>query len=164
MAISAASALIFLPLVLPICILAAWSDMARMKIPNAAVIALVLTFLVLAPLALPFAEIPWRLLTLAVVLVIGFALNMIGAIGAGDAKFAAAMAPFIDPGDAARFAYLFACVILVAFATHRAARRLPPIRRALPDWESWDRKDFPMGLALGGGLAIYLVAGAISGA
>jgi prepilin peptidase CpaA len=35
---------------------------------------------------------------------------------------------------------------------------VPPLRRALPDWESWNRKDFPMGLALAGTLIFYLLA------
>ena len=36
--------------------------------------------------------------------------------------------------------------------------------RLAPDWESWDRtRDFPMGLALGPALVIYLGLGALYG-
>ena len=164
MAITVWSALWFLPLALPICIWVAWSDMKFMKIPNKAVMALGIGFLVLGLIALPLSEYPWRLLQLVIVLLIGFILNMIGGIGAGDAKFAAAAAPFIAPGDLRTMLYLFAAVLLAAVATHRIARKIPAMRRIAPDWESWERNDFPMGLALGGTLAFYLIAGAIFGA
>lgn len=163
MAISATTALIFLPFVLPVCLWAAWSDMAAMKIPNLSVLALVGLFVVLAPFALPLEVVPWRLLQLIGVLVIGFLLNLAGLIGAGDAKFAAGMALYVDPGDVGPFCYLFAAVILAAFVTHRTARAVPAIRRAAPRWESWERADFPMGLALGGTLALYLIFGAAFG-
>ena len=69
--------------------------MKFMKIPNKAVLSLMVVFVIIGLIALPLAEMPWRLLQFVVVLAIGFGLNMIGSIGAGDAKFAAAMAPFV---------------------------------------------------------------------
>jgi prepilin peptidase CpaA len=163
MAITAVSALWFLPFALPICIWVAWSDMKFMKIPNKAVMALVGVFLVVGLIALPLSEYPWRLLNLVVVLGIGFLLNMVGSIGAGDAKFAAAAAPFFATGDFRTLLYLFAGVLLAAVATHRGFRRIGAVRALTPDWASWQRNDFPMGLALGGTLAFYLVAGVFSG-
>ncbi len=138
--------------------------MKFMKIPNKAVISLAVIFVVIGLIALPFAEIPWRLLQFVVVLAIGFVLNMVRSIGAGDAKFAAAAAPFIAMGDLKLFLYLFSATILAAVSTHKICKRIPAIRRLTPDWESWTRRDFPMGLALGGTLAFYLIAGAIFGA
>ena len=41
---------------------------------------------------------------------------------------------------------------------------LPAVRRAVPDWESWTAEKFPMGLALGPGLALYLALAAALGA
>jgi prepilin peptidase CpaA len=73
------------------------------------------------------------------------------------------MAPFIDPGDARVVLVLYAAVLLAAFTTHRAARAVPAIRTAFPAWESWSRRDFPMGLALGGTLIFYLALGAVFG-
>jgi len=163
MAITAASALWFLPFALPICIWVAWSDMKFMKIPNKAVMALVVVYLVIGLIALPLSEYPWRLLNLVVVLGIGFVLNMLGSIGAGDAKFAAAAAPFLAPGDFRILLYLFAAVLLAAVATHRGFRRIGAVRALAPDWASWQRNDFPMGLALGGTLAFYLVGGSLLG-
>ena len=164
MTITSYAALWFLPFALPICIWVAWSDLKFMKIPNKAVLALTVVFLLIGLIAIPLAEYPWRLLHLVVVLVVGFALNMAGMIGAGDAKFAAAMAPFLPLGDMRLFMVLFAAVLIAAFVTHRLFRSVPAMRRRTPDWKSWTSKKFPMGLALGGALAIYLGFGAIYGA
>jgi len=156
-------ALWFLPFAGAISIWVALSDMKTMRIPNKAVYALVIVFAVVGVIALPMDTYLWRWSHLAVVLVIGFAMNMIGMIGAGDAKFAAAMAPFIALVDAGGFLMLFAICLLAAFFTHRAARLVPALRRATPGWESWERRDFPMGMALGGALLMYLALTATTG-
>ncbi|MBN2906082.1 MAG: prepilin peptidase [Rhodobacteraceae bacterium] len=160
---SAATALWFLPFVLPIAVWVAWSDMKFMKIPNKAVLALTVVFGIVGLVALPLDLWAWRWAHLAVVLVVGFLLSTFGMIGAGDAKFAAAMAPFIALADVGRFFFLFAAVLVAAFITHRAMRRVPAVRRALPDWASWTDRDFPMGLALAGVLAFYLVLAVLLG-
>jgi prepilin peptidase CpaA len=157
------TALWFIPLAVPIGIWVAWNDMAFMKIPNKAVMALFVVFAVVGLVALPFQDYLWRYAQLVAVLAIGFVLNMARAVGAGDAKFAAAMAPFVDPGDLRILLVLFAAVLLAAFATHRTARAVPAVRGAFPGWESWTRRDFPMGLALGGTLIFYLLLGAFLG-
>lgn len=138
--------------------------MKFMKIPNKAVLSLMVVFVVIGLIALPLAEMPWRLLQFVVVLAIGFGLNMIGSIGAGDAKFAAAMAPFVALGDLKMMMYLFAAVLFAAVATHRMFKRSAKFQSLTPDWASWTRRDFPMGLALGGTLSFYLIAGALFGA
>ena len=163
MALTSSAAMWFLPFVLPICVWVAWNDLKFMKIPNKAVVALTVVFLVIGLLALPLAEYPWRLLHIVVVLVIGFVLNVIGAIGAGDAKFAAAMAAFIPVPDLRLFMVLFAAVLLAAFLTHRLFRTVPALRAQGADWKSWSVRDFPMGLALGGTLAFYLALGIFYG-
>ena len=164
LAITASSALWFLPFVAPICIWAAWNDMKYMKIPNMAVLAMFGVFVIIGLIALPLPEYPWRLLHLVVVLVVGFIISSLGLIGAGDAKFAAAMAPFIALGDAANMAYLFAATVISAFITHRLFQRSKMFRKITPDWKSWDNKDFPMGFALGGAMVIYLALGVFYGA
>ncbi len=161
MALTQVTALWFLPFVLPICIWVAWNDMKFMKIPNKAVVALFAVFVVVGLIALPFEEYLWRMPHLVVILAIGFVANMAGLLGAGDAKFAAAMAPFIALGDAGLYMYLFAALLLVAFAGHRIFRAIPAVRRATPEWASWTSRKFPMGLALGGSLALYLLLGAL---
>lgn len=163
MEIDVSTALWFLPFAVPIGVWVAWNDMAFMKIPNKAVVALFGVFVVVGLFALPFQDYLWRFAQLAAVLALGFVLNLARAVGAGDAKFAAAMAPFVDPGDLRVMLVLFAAVLLAAFATHRAARAVPSLRRAFPTWESWTRRDFPMGLALGGTLIFYVILGAVLG-
>lgn len=162
-AISASAALWFLPFATPIGLWVAWNDMAFMKIPNKAVTALIAVYAVIGLVALPLETYAWQWLHLLVVLAIGFVMNLAGLLGAGDAKFAAAMAPFVALGDIATILYLFSGVLLAAFACHRGIRAIPAIRGALPQWQSWERNDFPMGLALGGLLIIYLALGAVFG-
>jgi prepilin peptidase CpaA len=146
----------------PVAFWAAWSDLKFMRIPNAAVLALAAVFLVAGPLALSWPDYLWRLAHLPAVLAAGFVLNLAGAVGAGDAKFAAAMAPFFALADAAAALMLLAVVMLAAFAAHRLARALPAARRAAPDWASWTAgREFPMGLALSGTLMAYLALSAI---
>ena len=163
MGLTAAAAWWFLPLALPISIWVAWNDMKFMKIPNKAVYALVLVYLLVGLIALPLPDYAWRMTHLLVVLAIGFVANMAGLLGAGDAKFAAAMAPFVALADVQIIAILFSMVLLGAFATHRGFRAWPAFRRATPDWASWERRDFPMGFALGGTLTFYLIFAIVRG-
>ncbi len=163
MSITTLSALWFLPFVLPICFYVAYMDMREMRITNQSVIVLALVFIVLGPFLLTLPEYGMRLVQLVAVLLIGIVLNAAGAVGAGDAKFAAAAAPFIAIGDLATLFVIFAANLLAAFLTHRLAKHTP-LRRIAPNWQSWDMGwEFPMGLSLGGTLAIYLIMGAIHG-
>ena len=112
---------------------------------------------------LPLPVYGMRLVQMLAVLVVGVALNAGGAVGAGDAKFAAAAAPYVAPGDLRLLLAIFAANLLAAFVTHRLAKH-SPMRRIAPGWKSWDMGwKFPMGLSLGGTLAIYLILGAIYG-
>lgn len=165
MAISAFAAMWFLPFVLPICFYVAFTDLAHMKITNKAVLVLGAVFVLLGPFVLSSFDLYlWRLLQILVVLVIGVALNAAGTMGAGDAKFMAAAAPFVAVGDLKLLLVLFAVLLLAALITHRLAR-MSPLRRLAPDWVSWSQgKRFPMGLALGPTLALYLCLGALNGA
>ncbi len=163
MAIGQVEAWIYLPFVLPVCFYAAFTDLREMRITNQAVVVLGALFLVLGLFALPVEAYLWRLAQLAAVLVAGIALNFAGAVGAGDAKFAAAAAPYVALGDLRMLLVLFMLNLLAAVATHRLAK-YTPLRRLAPHWISWDRGwDFPMGLSLGGTLGIYLILGALFG-
>ena len=163
MALSASAALWFLPGVIPIALWVAWSDMSAMRIPNKSVYLLVAVYAVLGLVALPFTTYLWGWVHLPVVLLIGFVLNMGGLVGGGDAKFAAAMAPFIALSDLGWYLFLFSAVAIAGFICHRGARAVPPIRNLVPDWESWTRKEFPMGLPLAGSLVFYLIQAAFFG-
>ncbi len=151
-----------LPFALAIGIWVSWSDMKFMKIPNKAVIALLLVWLIPGLLAVPLTGLPlmtwlWGWALAGIVLVAGFVANMVRLIGAGDAKFAAAMAPFFVGADMRLVFALFAACLLGAFTAHRGARLIGPFRNAVADWASWTNKDFPMGLALSGTLVFHLL-------
>lgn len=163
MSISASAAMWFLPFVLPICLYICYTDMKGMRIPNHAVVATFIVFAFVGVLALPFDAYLWRYIHLVVVLVAGIALNAGGAMGAGDAKFAAAAAPLFHLGDLRFLMALFAANLLAAFVAHRLGKHTP-LRNLAPDWHSWETgASFPMGLALGGTTALYLILGAFYG-
>ncbi len=151
----------FLPLTIAIAIWVSWSDMKFMKIPNKAVMALASVWFVLGWPVVGLTVWLWGLALLAVVLVIGFVLSVGGLLGAGDAKFAAAMAPFFTGCDLRLLFALFAACLLGAFTAHRIARAIPVVRRATTDWASWTHKKFPMGLALSGTLIFYPLCAAL---
>ena len=150
-------AALLLPFTLAIGIWVAWNDMKFMKIPNKAVLALLAVWVVGGIILVPFEVWLWGLALGALMLVIGFVLASLSLIGAGDAKFVAAMAPFFVQSDLRFVLVLTAACLLGAFAAHRLARALPTFRAQVADWESWTRADFPMGLALAGILNIYLI-------
>lgn len=156
-ALQARTALVFAPFVWPISFHVAWTDLSAMRISNRAVLALAGVFLLLGPFLYPLDVYGWRVLTLVVVLILGVLANALGAMGAGDAKFIAAAAPFVEPADAMLVLMLFCAMLLAGFATHRLARH-SALRRLVPGWASWTRQDdFPMGFPLGATLSAYLL-------
>jgi len=162
---SAWTSLWFLPPVAAIGLWVAWSDMKFMKIPNTAVIALALAYLVIGPFAFGFdwTTYLWGIALGLITLLAGFVGASLRAFGAGDAKFAAAMAPYFAGTSPALVFVLFAGCMIGAFAAHRALR-LTPFRSATPDWTSWTHRKFPMGLALSGCLCFYFILGLLNSA
>lgn len=156
----------FLLPVLAIGLWVAWSDMKFMKIPNTAVLALAGAYLVIGPVAYGFdwSLYLWGIALGGITLVAGFIVATLRMVGAGDAKFAAAMAPFFAQSSPAMVFTLFAGCLLAAFLSHRLMRAVPPIRSATADWESWTNRKFPMGLALSGCIAFYFILGLLASA
>ncbi|WP_415183516.1 prepilin peptidase [Phaeovulum sp.] len=152
------SALVLLLFITPVCAWVVWSDLKTMKIPNRAVYALVGVFFLVGPFVLPLDVWAWRLVHLPIILMLGFVLNATLHFGAGDAKFAAAAAPFFSSNYSHLnlTIVLLAAFLLGAFTAHRLIRAIPAARAMAPDWVSWQRADFPMGLALVGTLWAYL--------
>lgn len=156
MGLTATAAYWFLPAVIPIAIYVAWSDLQRMKIPNVAVYALVISFAVLGLIALPFTQYLWHWTHLVVVLLVGFVLNVLRVLGAGDAKFMAGAAPFMATDDLPLILPLFAACLMAGLVTHRLAK-IGPLRAMVPHWESWSTgRRFPMGFPLSMTLVFYL--------
>lgn len=143
----------------PIAAWAALSDLARMRIPNASVLALAAGFVVVGALVLPLPEYGVRWLQGFAVLIVGFIGATLRLFGAGDAKMAAAVAPYVAPGAAFEFGFLLSVLTLVAFALHRTARAVPAVRRAAPGWVSWASPKFPFGAPLAAALVVHLAAG-----
>jgi prepilin peptidase CpaA len=143
---------------LPICLWVAYTDLSAMRIRNQAVLALIAVFAVAGPFVLEtWGDYAWRWGQFAAVLALGFLLNAVRAVGAGDAKFAAAMAPFVAPGDGVAILTIFAVLLLVTYAGHRGLRRVAAVRALAPGWRSWtEEKDFPMGITLAATHMAYL--------
>ena len=154
----------FLPFLVPLCFYVAYTDLARMRITNPTVLAIAGVFLVIGPFLYPFEAYLWQLAQLAIVLGVCMILNAAGGMGAGDAKFLAASAPYVALGDMRLLMALFAAVLLAAYGTHRVARATA-LRKMAPTWDSWSTtgRKFPMGFALGPTLAIYLALAAVHG-
>ena len=156
MDLSATAAAVFLLAAVPISGFVIFSDLARMKIPNLAVGALVLAYAVLGLLVLPFDQYLWHWTHLVILLLVGIILNAAGAMGAGDAKFIAGAGPYLATNDIRLLIVLFSACLLAGYVAHRVARA-SPIRTAVPHWESWDAgRRFPMGFPLGMTLVLYL--------
>ena len=152
-------AMILLVPVLPIAIWAALSDLKRMKIPNTAVIAMAAVWPLLGWYLVPMNAWFWGFAIMAIVFVAGFLLYLTGTFGAGDAKFAAAMAGIFVGGDIGEILLIIFVSMVGSLILHRILRSLPFIRNATPDWESWTRRRyFPFGLALSAIVVFYLLA------
>ena len=156
------AALAFLVLITPLCLWVVYTDLKYMKIFNRQTDLLLVIFVISGPFILPLDVYLWRLPHFVVLFAVGFVLNQIAHFGAGDAKFMAAAAPFFShaPANVMLAVLLLSAFLLGAFATHRLMRAVPAVRAMAPDWVSWNRKDFPMGLALVGTLWTYLALGA----
>lgn len=156
MDLSASAAAWFLIPLLPLCGHVIWSDLSQLKIRNITVELMALSYVVIGPFVLPWDMYLWNFSHLLVALGVGMVLNMVGAMGGGDAKFIAAAAPFVARSDFASVMYIFCGAMLFAYIVHRVAK-VSPLRRMVPHWESWHSGSrFPMGFPLGVTLIAYL--------
>lgn len=152
-------AIILMIPVLPLAVWAAVSDLKRMKIPNASVIAMAAIWPLIGWYLVPMETWLWGFALMAIVLVAGFLMYLTGTFGAGDAKFTAAIAAFFVGGNIGEILLItFVCMVGALFL-HRLMRSLPVIRNATPDWVSWTRRRyFPFGMALSAIVIFYLLA------
>jgi prepilin peptidase CpaA len=158
--ITSTGALILLVPVLPIALWVSGNDMKHLKIPNKAVMALAAVWPLLGWLAVAtWTAWFWGFALMAIVLVAGYLLYTTGTFGAGDAKYAAAMAPIFVGADIVSLLLLIAACLIGALIAHRIMRKIPAVRNLTPDWKSWtERRYFPLGFALSGIVVFYLVA------
>lgn len=147
----------------PLALYAGFSDLKTMTIPNWVSLALLAVFVVLGLIFIPFDVFLWRLAAGFGVLVAVFILNMMGILGGGDAKMIAASTPFVAFQDWAACLLFFSASLIITLILHRIARAMPMIRRATPDWASWESgRNFPMGISIAATLIFYLAARLIS--
>jgi prepilin peptidase CpaA len=146
----------FLLTALPFCIWAAFSDLKTMTIPNRLSIWMVAAFLIPGFIFLEPITLLWHLVAAAVVLVIGFLMNAMRLMGGGDAKFGAAMAPYVFIDTIDQFMLTLGIFLFAALLSHRIAGRIPALKQLAPDWVSWSTgRNFPMGYAMAGALVCY---------
>ena len=155
----ASVALGFLPAVVPICLYVIWTDLSRMRIRNHANLALALSFVIFGPALMSWQDWGLGLVRLTVMVLAAMLFMARNVMGGGDAKFLAAAAPFVWPGDIPIVMLVLSSTLLGGFATHRLVRATS-LRAMAPDWRSWHNTKFPMGLSLGFALILYLVLAA----
>ena len=152
-------AMILLIPALPIAIWVALSDMKRMKIPNTSVLAMAAIWPLLGWFLVPMTAWLWGFALMAIIFVLGFLLYLTGTFGAGDAKYAAAMAGMFVGGNIPSILVLLVLCMIGSLLVHRLLRSISFVRKLTPDWVSWgQRRYFPFGLALSAILIIYLLA------
>lgn len=136
---------------LPLMIATAWWDLKWLRIPNWIVLAVFAVFLATGIWGLAWDVFLWRLLYAVVTLLIGFAIFSTGLIGGGDAKMAAALAPFIGGHDVVRMLVIYAVITLVLVLVLRLVMHFARHRET--GWAAVDQmhrpakeRSFPMGL------------------
>ncbi|MEL6584976.1 MAG: prepilin peptidase [Pseudomonadota bacterium] len=152
-------ALISLLLLLLPCFYAAWSDLAFMKIPNWLSLYVIAAYLVSMPFLVPLDDMGLRLTIALGVLVLGFVLSVSGFIGAGDAKFGAALMLFVHPtlDHVSFFMQILGMMALAGVLTHRLFYKFAPARKIGAEWQSWqEEKNFPFGLSIAASMLFYL--------
>lgn len=166
LAITQMQALVFGLLTLPITLWVVWTDLARMRIKNEAVLAMFAIFVLAGLFLMPLGDYAWRYVHFVVALVVCFLLTVIIGMGAGDAKYIAVVAPFVALDDVGALALLYAIWSVILLVGMFLARRSGALRRARPDW-IWfaeDRKSYvPFGLALAPTVSSYFLFGFLAG-
>ena len=156
-----------------ILLLAAIQDLHRRIVPNALVISLAATGLLLGALTRPVSLWINVIVALVVVVVLG-ALAHLDSLGAGDIKLMAATTLLVSPSQIAGLLVAVALaggiLSLVYLAFHFALNRLAPRassrrrRRAIPRWWQHERariadgRTVPYAVAISGGSISYIIA------
>lgn len=149
-------ALWLLVAVLPTAIFVVWDDLVHLKIRNAAVFGMFLTFLIVGLLTLPITVVFWQACIALLVLVLGLAGFAAGLIPGGDAKYIAAISPFFNWSDWALIAILYLSAILATLLLRWLALQTP-LPKATANWAVWRPPHrIPLGVPLTLVLMLYL--------
>ncbi|MEM7241037.1 MAG: prepilin peptidase [Pseudomonadota bacterium] len=159
------AATVYFFLTLPILFYIVFTDLRYMRIFNWTNIALFVLFFIPAFFFFDIQTIAWQLGIAAIVLVIGYLLNLIGLIGGGDAKFLPAATPYImlsEFNETMQLLFIFVITSFSVLIGHRALLLIPGFRNMVAEWVSWNKPKFggrsavPYGLILAGTLSGYL--------
>ncbi len=156
------AATVYFGLTLPLLFYIVFTDLRYMRIYNWSNMALFFIFLLPAPFFFELSEIGWRLAGAGIVFAIAFLLNLAGLMGGGDAKFMPAAAPFVAANDATFVMVLLAALGIIVLVVHRLMLLIPPFKRLVSDWVSWNHPKMngkpatPYGVALAATLSAYL--------
>lgn len=151
-----------LAMIAPLLVWGAWSDLRRMRIPNAVSLIAVAVFAATAAVAPPDDLLP-RVTIAAAVLGLGFASYLFGLFGGGDVKMLSALFLFVPVSTLPLFAHVFSASMLAGIVIVLALRRLPAAHR--PGWKSVSGSTgFPMGLSIAMAGIVHPAAAALFGA
>jgi prepilin peptidase CpaA len=137
-----------------ITLLACWFDIRERRLPNWLVLATAALGLGIAGWQQGIAVLPWHLAHLAVALAVGIGLYAIRALGAGDAKFYAAVAAWFPLAAGIKLlmaASLAGLGFALGWLVWRRIKGNPPPRKPVKDM---DKLPFGVAIALGGLLAL----------
>jgi prepilin peptidase CpaA len=135
-------------------LLAGWFDIRERRLPNWLVLATAVAGLSLAAWQGGVQVLPWHLAHFAIALAVGIGLYAIRALGAGDAKYYAALAAWFTLGLAIKLlmAVSFAGLVLaLGWLAWRKFSGNPAPRKPLDDM---DKVPFGVAMAVGAVLAL----------
>jgi prepilin peptidase CpaA len=136
---------------------ACWYDIKERRLPNTLVLATLAAGLGLAAWRGGAEVLPWHLAHLAVALGVGIGLYAIRALGAGDAKYYAALAAWFTLGDGLKLlmAVSFAGLVLALgwLAWRKFFGNSAP-RKPIKDMDDMDKVPFGVAMATGAVLAL----------
>lgn len=158
----------------PLMLLAAYTDLKYLKLPNWMALAALALFVVIAAgdillndeTGMSWGIFGWRLLYAAIVLAAGFLLFSLGVVGGGDVKLLAALVPFIAIIDLDVVLLIYAASALIGVLVVWLLSRSGIGRRT--GWATWasvnerGRLNFPWGVALASTMLIYTVLRVVS--
>lgn len=153
-------------LIAPLLVAVAYSDLSRMRIPNALSLVALVVFGLTALLAPP-DDLVARVAVAATVFALGFGAFCLRLFGGGDVKMLSALLLFVPLPTMPLFGFVFSASMLAGIAIVLGLRRIPAAHRL--GWKSISGSTgFPMGLSIAmAGLihpaAAFLIASRLSG-
>jgi prepilin peptidase CpaA len=136
-------------------LLACWFDIRERRLPNWLVLATLLAGLGLAAWRGGFDVLPWHLGHFGIALAVGIGLYALRALGAGDAKYYAALAAWFTLGDGLKLLMAVSFAGLVLALGWLAQRKISG--RPAPRKPKDDMDKVPFGVAMAAGALLALL-------